>query len=480
MYYMNGAYILRKAVNKKIIILGIIFILLYTSLPSTISKPSTNQDSIYDLLILTPDSFHDLLLPLVEHKEQMGLNTKLVSLSTVYDEMFWHGRDNPEKIKYFIKYAYDYWDVHFVLLVGDFRLMPIRYIYSNEPSDYYEPRYISELYYADIYDDSGGFSDWNSNNNNVFGEWYGSHAQDTDIDLFPEVALGRLACRNSFEVKTMVNKIIHYETNTYGEEWFNRFVCVAGDTYPPGEYEFNTDPFEGEENTERSIENMTGFTPIRLWTSNGEFNGPIDVIKTINKGCGFMHFDGHASPIAWGTHGPNAGPDDPTIWGLKNYHMNFLMNGNKLPIVVAPACHNGQFDVEPIKFLHRVLFDLHLSDEPVNYGEWGRECWAWKLTSHPFGGSIATISNTGLGMSKEDKDSMDGAGDFMDIQFFVEYGNERHECLGDVWMQSVSNYIEEYPIDWNQPAGSDASIDAKTPSEWTLFGDPSLRIGGYP
>jgi len=68
----------------------------------------------------------------------------------------------------------------------------------------------------------------------------------------------------------------------------------------------------------------------------------------------------------------------------------------------------------------------------------------------------------------------------MDIQFFVEYGNERHEHLGDVWMQSVSNYIEKYPIDWNQPAGSDASIDAKTPSEWTLFGDPSLRIGGYP
>jgi hypothetical protein len=187
-----------------------------------------------------------------------------------------------------------------------------------------------------------------------------------------------------------------------------------------------------------------------------------------------MYFDGHASPIAWGTHLPNADENDPLIWGLKNYHINFLMNGYKLPIVVAPACHNGQFDIQPIKLLHRLLGD------PINYGEWGLECWSWKLTSHPLGGAIASISNTGLGMSKEDKISMEGAGDFMDIQFFIEYGNERHTFLGDVWMHSVSNYIEKYPVDWNQPEGSDAAIDAKTPQQWTLFGDPSLHIGGYP
>jgi len=459
--------------HKKLVLSFIILAITVTMIPLG-SSMTTNQESIYDLLILCPDAYHDLLIPLVEHKEEMGLSTKLVSLSTVYDEMFWQGRDNPEKIKFFIKHAYDYWGVHFVLLVGDFRSMPIRYVYNNEPSTYYEPRYISELYYADLYDDQGQFSDWNSNNNEFFGEWHGSSAQDQDIDLFPEVALGRLACMNTVEVKTMVRKIVHYETETFGQEWFDRFVVVAGDTYPPGEYPFNTDPFEGEENTLRAIDNMSGFNPVKLWTSTGAFSGPIDVMQAINQGCGFMFFDGHASPIAWGTHGPNAGEDDPIIWGLKTYQMNFLMNGYKLPIVVAGACHNGQFDVEPIKLLHRIM------GEQVNYGEWGIECWAWKLTSHPFGGSIATISNTGLGMSKEDKVSMDGAGDFMDIQFFVEYGNERQEFIGDVWMESVSNYIEKYPVDWSQPEGSDASIDAKTPQEWTLFGDPSLRIGGYP
>ena len=458
----------------KIVSLGCILLLIVPGMQTLNQAKSSTTSKEYKLLIVTPDEFYDELKPLQDHKEKMGMSTKLVSLSTVYDEMYWKGRDNPEKIKYFIKKANEMWQTHFVLLVGDFRKMPIRYVYNNEPSDYYEPRYISELYYADIYDQSQTFSDWNSNNNALFGEWKGSHAQDQNIDLYPDVAVGRIACRNKFEVKTMVKKIIEYETETYGKEWFDDFVVVAGDTYPPDQYPFDTTPYEGEQNTLAAVENMTGFNPVKLWVSTGAFNGPIDVIRTMNQGCGFMFFEGHASPIAWGTHPPEIEKNGTWVWGLKNYHMNFLMNKNKLPIVVAAACHNGQFDVTPLNLLKK------LKGETVHVGTWATECWAWKMVSHPFGGSIATISNTGLGMSKEDKDSREGAGDFMDMQFFVEYGNNHQNYLGDVWMDSISNYIDEFPVDWTDPAGSDSAYDAKTPQQWTLFGDPSLRIGGYP
>ncbi len=428
----------------------------------------------YDFLIICPDDFQKMLQPLVDHKEKMGMQTRLVCLSTVYDEMYWYGRDNPEKIKYFIKKAYDEWNISFVLLVGDFRQMPVRYVYNNEPSNYVEPRYISELYYADIIEADGRFSSWNSNQNELFGEWVGDAAQDKNIDLYPDVAVGRLACRNGAEVNIMVHKIIQYETRTVGQDWFNDFVVVAGDTYPPGEYDFDTSSIEGEENTLMAIENMSGFNPVKLWVSTGAFTGPQDVIRTMNKGCGFMFFEGHACPNAWGTHPIDIEKDGKWVWGLKNYHMNLLMNGFKLPIVVAAACHNGQFDVTPLNLLKKAR------GETVHVGEWALECWAWKLTSHPFGGSIATISNTGLGMSKEDKDSREGAGDVMDMQFFVEYGNNHQEFLGEVWMDAIAAYIDLFPVDWNQPAGSDSAYDAKTPQQWTLFGDPSLKIGGYP
>ena len=460
--------------KKKLIPLIMVSLCCLSSFSAMVSLGESSSVQQYDLLILCPDTFESMLQPLVIHKEEMGVETKLVSLSMVYDEMYWQGRDNPEKIKYFIKKAYDEWNISYVLLVGDFRKMPVRYVYNNEPSYYEEPRYISELYYADLYDSQGNFSSWNSNQNDLFGQWYGNHAQDINIDLYPDVAVGRIACRSLFEVVVLVRKIIAYETQTFDSAWFNRFVVVAGDTYPPGQYPFDTTPFEGEENTEYAIENMTGFSIVKLWASTGAFTGPKDVIQTMNKGCGLMFFDGHAAPTAWGTHPPEIEINGTWIWGLKNYHIPLLLNGYKLPVIVAGACHNAQFDVTPWNLLK------YVTGETIHPGEWALECWAWKLVSHPFGGSIATVSNTGLGMSKEDKDSRQGAGDFMDLQFFYEYGFNKTIILGDVWMKAINRYRNHFPVDWTDPAGSDSAIDAKTVQQWVLLGDPSLRIGGYP
>jgi hypothetical protein len=61
----------------------------------------------YDLLILSYDRYAPLLEPLVQHKKNFGVRTKLVTLQEVYEEEYFdlQGRDNPEKIKYFIKDA---------------------------------------------------------------------------------------------------------------------------------------------------------------------------------------------------------------------------------------------------------------------------------------------------------------------------------------------------------------------------------------
>jgi len=43
-----------------------------------------------------------------------------------------------------------------------------------------------------------------------------------ELDLYADVYIGRLACRNSDEVDLLINKIINYEITTYGEEWFKK------------------------------------------------------------------------------------------------------------------------------------------------------------------------------------------------------------------------------------------------------------------
>ncbi len=444
-----------------------------------------NTASVYDLLIIAPHQYVNALQPLIVHKIQMGIRTHLVTVDEVYQQMFWQGRDNPEKIKYFIKTAKEEWGITYVMLVGDFTLIPVRYVYNADNNTFWnEPDFISELYYADLYDSNGDFSSWDSSNNGIYGEWYGAVAKDQNIDLYPDVYVGRLACRTVSEVNIMVNKIIRYETTTYGQGWFYRMVVVAGDTYPESENP-NWTGYEGEENTLNAIENMSGFIPTKLWTSDGTFTGQRDVIRAINKGCGFLYFEGHANAFEWSSHPPN----DANTWvnGLNTITMDLLRNREMLPVCVVGGCHNNEFDVTRWNIIKGLREEgLHyFSMNPNSYGEfwkytWVQECWGWKLTRVSKGGSIATIGCTGLGMSKEDKQSFSGAGDYLEPTFFHEYGENGTRILGQVWGNTITDYLNHYPIDWQTPAAKDSAIDAKTVQQWALFGDPSLKIGGYP
>ena len=469
---------------KKIIVILIIMIFSSISLSSSINAkiitntnynninyPSINKNEnvnlFYDLLIITPENYSEILQTLKEHKENIGISTKIATLNEVYENMFWHGRDKAEKIKFFIKKAIDEWGIKYVLFVGDFRTIPVRYCHNADILGFFEPFFISELYYADIYDENGDFSSWDTNNNGVFGEWIGNIAEDSNIDLYPDVYVGRIACRNIIEVRIMIDKIINYETNSFNQEWFNKIVVVAGDTYPES---INPDwkGNEGEENTIKILQNMSDFEAVKLWTSDGSLSGPRDVIKAINEGCGFLYFDGHANPYSWSTHPPN----DAEKWidGLSVLTMSFLRNRGKLPICVVGGCHNLQFDVHLKK----------LKDDPWYYYTWIPECWGWKLTRKIGGGSIATIGCTGLGMTKEDKESFSGAGDYLEPTFFYEIGMNNSNVLGEAWGNTITDYLDKYPIDWNTPAAWDYAIDAKTVQQWALLGDPSLRIGGVP
>jgi len=194
----------------------------------------------YDMVIISPETFSADLQPLIDHKNSYGVETILKSYEEILDE--YTGIDEPEKIKYFIKDALEEWGVTYVLLVGGLKNMvyakprddenkgvsgwhlPVRYSNLDEG----EPGYCCDHYFADIYKEGGIFDNWDSNNNGIFAEWTGLK-KDT-IDLFPDVAVGRLACRNDNEVKSVVDKIITYETGA-DSSWFEKMIVVSGDGF---------------------------------------------------------------------------------------------------------------------------------------------------------------------------------------------------------------------------------------------------------
>ena len=449
------------------------------------AEPLLNPVDIYDLLIVAPRQFIHYLQPLVEHKEKFGVKTRLVDLSEIYEQMFWYGRDNAEKIKYYIKHAIEHWDVHHVLLVGGIKRqlhqwnLPVRYsrVVPPEEQEYAEEAFLSDLYFADIYTSIGTFSTWDSNQDNRFSVW--NETFQEEMDLYPDVYLGRLPCRNIFEVKIMVNKIITYEKEPCDTDWFKNLILVAGDSYNDTNH-FN----EGELISEEAIQLMPDFNPIRVYASDEMDINRKTVNNAMNQGAGFAYFCGHGSPKTWTTHFPDNGTEWTTGYKLKD--MIYLRNKHKLPIVVVGGCHNGQFNTTLMNILIGIREEGLGYFDPTPgsaggywYNQWVPNCWAWWLTSKRGGGGIATIANTGLGTHGDGDQDNNGIADYLEVldgwlelKFLELYGTYQKTNLGQNHADSLTGYLHRF-------IGNNEKMDTKMVQQWQLFGDPSLQIGGY-
>ncbi len=210
------------------------------------STPSPLEEE-YDMVIITPNKFSNYLTPLLDHKNEIGKKTFLKTTSEIYQE-YPDGVDKPEQIKLFIKDAIETYNITYVLLVGGLRnqlfardrehmnygarawYIPVRYTNLYDEGSVYDPGFISDLYYADVYKAGGEFDDWDSNDDGVMAANKPGVAPD-QLDLAPDVYVGRLACRNIIEVKNMVNKIIAYETPETDRDWFNKIITISGDGF---------------------------------------------------------------------------------------------------------------------------------------------------------------------------------------------------------------------------------------------------------
>ena len=414
------------------------------------SQPKSNDD-IYSFIILTPDAYTNELHDLINHKNSRNISTKLVTLNNIYNGDYFpvQGRDNPEKIKYFIKNAYDSWNTKYVLLVGGSDQFPVRTSHINlDDWDYGD--FVSDLYYADIYDENYSYCSWDTNGNDVFGELDIPSITDDMVDLYPDVHLGRLACINADELRTCVNKIIEYETSkAFTNEWFSKIVAVGGDTHV-GDIEAID---EGEYINDEIIALMSEFIPDRLYASNGRLSGYVPtgsekITDAINEGCGFLNFIGHGATWGYGTHPhEDTGTWLPTPDGfyLTDNVLN-LLNGEKLPIVFTSGCDVGKF----------------YEDD---------QCFSWAFISNPNGGGIASCGASAVSYGGGGTNAAETRVGKMIINMYQAY-QDGALTFGEMWGTAITNFIEP----------DMSTIEYKTVESWEAFGDPTLVIaeGSHP
>jgi hypothetical protein len=400
------------------------------------------------LLIICPSLFKTALQKLVDHKNSMGIKTSVVTLDEIYSK--YEGYDEAEKIKYAIRDEIEVNGIRYVLLVGSIDKLPIRktWFIQKWHDQYWNITLLSDLYYADIYDANGSFCSWDSNRNGKYGEkFYGVSGLNDTVDLYPDVYLGRLACKNVFEVKTVVNKIVTYEKQTYGKEWFKRLLLIGGDTFP------GWGVTEGEFVTERTAQILSEFNPIKIWASLGNLN-PVNIQKELNRGCGFVHYSGHGFEYGFATHPLNK---EEWIGCYYTPYATMLVNGYKLPVMFFDACLTAKLDFNSS--------DLRRYGIPFPF-DLTFPCFAWFLVKKPFGGAIATIGATRVAFTHVSSSGIHAGASRLAIDFFSAYHNTT--ILGEMFVDAQINYLEKVREDYY------------TLEEFILLGDPTLKVGGYP
>ena len=398
----------------------------------SLSNPIVFGDD-YDLLIIAPSEFSDELQPLVDHKNNNGIPTKLVTL----DEIPSQGVDKQEDIKYFIKDSKENWGITYVLIVGagvaGEEIFPVRNAWVATPG--YEDYFPSDLYYADFYDAELDFSDWDANDNGRYAEFPDDNSA---VDMYPDVYLGRLPCNDESEVTNVVNKIINFmEHNSVME----KIVQMGGDTFTDDDEGI----YEGEFCNDVVMDNLPGYSTEQLWGSNEKLT-KINIIKAINKGVDFVDFSGHGSYLSWATHPPKDEsiwlPNDGKYTGFLYINVPWLFNSKKLPVVFLNACSCNKFSEAP-------------------------NCLGWSFIQNTYGGAIATYAASGIGYGSYGSSESERLFGWMEVNTLKELGNDG--ILGDVWGSCITEYYNTFLYDLGD-------ADYKTLYEYELFGDPSLAI----
>jgi hypothetical protein len=447
----------------------------YTPPPS----PLNTQDA-YEMVIIAPESFHAKLQPLIDEKNTKGIATTFKSIEDILAR--YNGTDPPEQVKYFIKDAYDTWNITYVLLVGGLKShlnahdkdtrsagytdwwVPVRYV--NIPQDEDEGC-LSDLYYGCLYNATGAFDSWDSNHDGIYAAWDAPGVPDDTFDMNPEVYVSRLPVANAFEAGLMTRKIIRYEnTGPDAKPWYKNFIGIGGKTFdyymgkPDGEYLCDL----AYNYTKNAFPDLT-LTPV--YSSNRDTGGfvPItkDITKAISQGAGFVDFEGHGNPIVWDTIWFDGTYPNDWCGGINILDFFKIYNGNKLPVVIVGGCHNGLYNIS----LVQAMRDKNGS-QYFCYGYPAPYCFSWGLVLKYPGGAIGATGDTGFGMGYEGNPVTLSAE--LESNFFYEIGNGAI-TLGQAHGRAIQKFIAEEAI--NQ-------VEAFCITNWALFGDPSLRLGGYP
>lgn len=228
------------------------------------------------MLIVTDSSLEATFQLLAIRRTDQGILTEVVTMDDVYAAS--SGRDNAEKLRNFVKDYYTANGLDFLLLGGDTDLVPYRLAYAMTCEGGIHPREDDlpcDLYFSDL------DGTWDANMNDIFGE------VDDNVDLHPDIFVGRATVENIAEAQIFVNNINAYE-ECFREDFYQSVLFLAEVLW--------TNPYTNSGESKDYIDEhfLPDFLNItKLYKALGNEN-LYTAMAALNAGQNFVNHDGHA------------------------------------------------------------------------------------------------------------------------------------------------------------------------------------------
>jgi hypothetical protein len=265
-----------------------------------------------EYLILCHEDHADEYQALKEWKTRKGIPAAIVTVQDVYAS--YPGRDDAEKLRNCIKDYYLDQSTVWVVLTLSAPRAAIRGCYCSvgSTSDSGIP---CDLYFADM------DGDWNDDDDSRWGE------TGDDVDLYPDVYVGRLPGNIASQLLPGIEKILTYEgfyqlPTDYQLDML--FLAEYADAQTDGGIAKNMIDTESV---------PARFDPItKLYESSGNLN-KTSAMNALNSGMAFVNHDGHGNTQVLAI-GPGA---------LYTDDMLALTNGPRYSVFYTVACLPGNF-----------------------------------------------------------------------------------------------------------------------------------------
>jgi hypothetical protein len=399
------------------------------------------EGSPVEYVIITSDEFASYFQELANWKTKKGVPAVVRTVSWI-EANYPGGCDTAERIRMFLKDAYESWGTTYVLLGGDTDVVP--------------PRYASTAYYGgesvpgDVYYSSLE-GNWNADGDAVFGEAYVDEVTRGDsVDFYPDVYVGRAPVNNIVEVDTFLDKCEAYEKTP--SLWYTtRNLYLAEMLFP---YDWQSGPFSMDGAADIA-EPMQVYIPtsvhgVKMYYNHAQFpntyplNAPA-ARDSIDRGYNIVVHVGHANK-------------DIMRVGLNNY----------ISMTDASAFSNT---------IHRAsaMWLLNCTSAAIDY-----DCIAERLMNDPEGGAWSVVGPTRFAFPATLREYL---WDWLDILYnwdpvgagvVCALSRAEHASPGESGLDNTNRWTQLAMVYLGEP---EAKIWTSRPKLLTVVHPNSVRVG---